>query len=50
MESKAAAKTEGTTVNKQENTTTKKYVAWKIHVNDIHAKLVHPGEDRICET
>ena len=40
----------GTDVKKQENTTTKQLSMWKNHANEIHTKLFHPGEDRICMT
>ena len=49
-EGKADVHPEGTAVNKQENTTTKKISTRKIHVNELHAKLSHPREDRIRAT
>ena len=50
MEEKAAVQTGGTTVNKQEQTTTKQLATHKIHANNIHAKLGHPKEERMCAT
>ena len=44
MEEKASIQTGGTTVNKQEQTTTKQLATQKIHANKIHAKLGHPKE------
>ena len=46
-EGKAAVHLEGTTINKQGNKTTKKLATRKIHANDLHAKIRHPGEDRM---
>ena len=50
MEGKVSVHPEGTTVNKQEQKTTKKLTTQKIHANNIHAKLVHPGEERMYAT
>ena len=40
----------GTAVKKQENTTTKHIETRKIHPNELHTKIVHPGEDRMRAT
>ena len=42
LEEKVAVYPEGTTVNKQEQTTTKQLATQKIHANKIHANLGHP--------
>ena len=49
-EGKASVNSEGAAVKKQENMTTKLLVMWKIHANEIHVKLGHPREDRMCAT
>ena len=41
---------EGTDANNQEKNTTKPLSTRKSHTNKLHAKLSHPGEDRICAT
>ena len=41
---------EGTSIKKQEQTTTKQPSNQKIHVNELHTKLDHTGEDRIRAT
>ena len=46
-EGKVAVLTEGATVKKQYQTITKQPGTRKIHVNDIHANLVHPLEYRM---
>ena len=50
LEGNSAAQTEGTTFNKQEQTTTKQLATQKIDANKIHVKLGHPKEDRMCVT
>ena len=50
LEEKATVLTKGTTVNKQEQTTTKKLSMQKIHANNIHVKLSHPKGDMMCAT
>ena len=42
-EGKAAIHPEGTSTKKQENMKTKTIVTRKIHANELHAKLGHPG-------
>ena len=42
-EGKSYVHLEGTVVKKQENTTTKKIATQKMHANELHAKLGHPG-------
>ena len=37
-------------INKQEKKITKQTATQKIHANNIHAKIGHPGEDRMCAT
>ena len=49
-EGKADVHPEETVVEKQEQTTTTKIAMRKIHANNLHVKLGHPGEDRICAT
>ena len=49
-EGKSAIQLEGMAIKKQENTTTKTIVTRKFHANDLHAKLVHPKEGRMCAT
>ena len=41
---------EDTSIKKQNNMTTKQTVKQKIHANDLHVKLDHTGEYRICVT
>ena len=49
-EGKAAVQPEGTSAKKQENTTTKQTATWKIHANNLHTNIGHPGEDRMHAT
>ena len=50
MEGKLASDPEGKRVNKLENDKTKQLETWRIHVNNIHAKLSQNGEDIMCVT
>ena len=50
MEGKASIQPEGAAIKKEENTTTKKIATQKVHANDLHANIVHHGEDRIRAT
>ena len=50
LEGKKAIYSEGVSNKKQENNTTKQLATRKIHANEIHIKLIHPGEDRMCTT
>ena len=50
LEEKVSVYPEGTTVNKQEQTTTKQLATQKIHANKIHTNLFHPKEYRMCAT
>ena len=45
-EENSDVKTEGLAVKQQ----VKKQVTWKININEIHIKLGHTVEDRICAT
>ena len=46
----SAVDLEGTDINKQEQTTTKQLSTQSIYVNELRAKLRHPGEDRLHTT
>ena len=48
LEGKAFLHTEGTYVKNQEKTTTKELAPRKIHTNELHVKLCHTGEERMC--
>ena len=37
---------EGTTVKKKKQTKNKQQSPWKMHVNKLHTKLGHTGEDK----
>ena len=37
-------------VNEKKHTTTKQILTRKIHANDLHTKLVHPREEKMCGT
>ena len=50
LEGKSAIQMEGTAVKTKDNMTTKQIATQKIHANKLHAKLGHPGEDRIRAT
>ena len=47
LEGKAVLQPEGTSIKKQENTTTRKIATRKIYANELHAKLGHNGEDKL---
>ena len=49
-EGKETIQPEGAAVKRQENTTTKHIVLWKVHANELHAKLSHHVEDRMGTT
>ena len=49
-EGKSDVQPEGTGVKKQNNTTTKQITTRKICANDLHTKLFHPREYRMCAT
>ena len=50
LEGKADIHPEGVKAKNQDNTKTKQLATQKNHANDIHTKLSHPVQDRICET
>ena len=47
---KASIQTDRASSNNQEETTAKQLVMWKIQANKIHAKLVHPREEKMHAT
>ena len=47
-EEKSDINPEGTTVKKQDNTTTKQILMWNIHSNELHTNVRHPGEYMMC--
>ena len=50
LEGKEAVHPEGLLSKNQEEMKTKQMTKWKIHSNELHAKLNHPGEYRMLET
>ena len=46
-EGKSATNAEVTKVKKQDQTKFKQLVTWRIHINNIHTKLIYTGEDRM---
>ena len=47
MKGNAYLKLEGVAIKQQFKMITEQQVTWKIHINDLHKKIMHLGEDRM---